>query len=87
MGQRPSFNLNELDITNYNNDVISYAFEPGSTMKIFTLAAAIQEGVYQGNDKYQSGTYKVGGGLVRDHNNGNGWGKLTFMKVSSVRLT
>ncbi|EQB43206.1 hypothetical protein CGLO_18170 [Colletotrichum gloeosporioides Cg-14] len=32
-------------------------------MKIFTLAAAIQEGVYQGNDKYQSGTYKVGGGL------------------------
>ncbi|BBP89101.1 hypothetical protein BsIDN1_27190 [Bacillus safensis] len=45
MGQRPSFfNLNELDITNYNNDVISYAFEPGSTMKIFTLAAAIQEG-------------------------------------------
>ncbi|CAM5590157.1 penicillin-binding protein [Bacillus safensis FO-36b] [Bacillus safensis subsp. safensis] len=45
MGQRPSFNLNELDITNYNNDVISYAFEPGSTMKIFTLAAAIQEDV------------------------------------------
>lgn len=78
MGQRPSFNLNELDITNYNNDVISYAFEPGSTMKIFTLAAAIQEGVYQGSDKYQSGTYKVGGGLVRDHNNGNGWGKIDF---------
>ncbi|MFS0654212.1 penicillin-binding protein [Bacillus sp. 179-C3.3 HS] len=79
MGQRPSFNLNELDITNYNNDVISYAFEPGSTMKIFTLAAAIEEGVYQGkSEKFQSGTYKVGGGLVRDHNGGNGWGKIDY---------
>lgn len=40
MGQRPSFNPNVRDVTNYYNDLVSYSFEPGSTMKIFTLAAA-----------------------------------------------
>ncbi|MCY8132111.1 penicillin-binding protein 2B, partial [Bacillus spizizenii] len=64
--------------TNYYNDLISYAYEPGSTMKIFTLAAAIQENVYNGNEKYKSGTYKVGGGIVRDHNEGVGWGPTSY---------
>ncbi|MDI5788135.1 penicillin-binding transpeptidase domain-containing protein [Bacillus licheniformis] len=34
MGQRPSFNPNVRDVTNYYNDLVSYSFEPGSTMKI-----------------------------------------------------
>lgn len=59
MGQRPSFNPNVRDVTNYYNDLVSYSFEPGSTMKIFTLAAAIQEGVYNGGEQYKSGSYSV----------------------------
>ncbi|MEC1678680.1 penicillin-binding protein 2B [Bacillus mojavensis] len=78
MGQRPSFDPNTRDVTNYYNDLISYAYEPGSTMKIFTLAAAIQENVYNGNEKYKSGTYIVGGEPVRDHNDGVGWGQTTY---------
>ncbi len=35
------------------------------TMKIFTLAAAINEGVYKGQDYYQSGTYQVGNRKIR----------------------
>ncbi|MDQ0161631.1 penicillin-binding protein [Aeribacillus alveayuensis] len=78
MTQRPSFDPNKRNIVNYYNDAISYAYEPGSTMKIFTLAAAINEGVYKGDEKYRSGTYPVKGSKpIRDHNN-KGWGTITF---------
>ncbi|KAA6452965.1 penicillin-binding protein [Bacillus swezeyi] len=80
MGQRPSFNPNKRNVTNYYNDLISYSFEPGSTMKIFTLAAAIEEGVYNGGEEYKSGSYSVSkkDKPIKDHNNGNGWGSITF---------
>jgi penicillin-binding protein 2B len=78
MAQRPSFDPNIRNITSYTNDVISYAFEPGSTMKIFTLAAAIEEGVYNGNAMYQSGSYDVEGRDINDHNSGRGWGPITY---------
>ncbi|WP_044896125.1 penicillin-binding protein [Bacillus alveayuensis] len=78
MTQRPSFDPNKRNIVNYYNDAISYAYEPGSTMKIFTLAAAINEGVYKGDEKYRSGTYPVKGSKpIRDHNH-KGWGTITF---------
>lgn len=78
MSSRPSSNPNENDINYYTNDAISYAYEPGSTMKIFTLASSIEEGVYNGNDKYKSGVYKIGIEKIRDHNKGVGWGEITF---------
>ncbi|NUK29020.1 penicillin-binding protein [Parageobacillus sp. VR-IP] len=77
MATRPSFDPNKRNITNYFNDAISYPYEPGSTMKIFTLAAAINEGVYNGNERYRSGSYKVGPNIIRDHNK-VGWGTITF---------
>ncbi|KDE48456.1 hypothetical protein DI43_04270 [Geobacillus sp. CAMR12739] len=46
-------------------------------MKVFTLAAAINEGVYNGNETYRSGSYKVGPNTIRDHND-VGWGTITF---------
>lgn len=77
MGTRPSFDPNKRNITNYLNDAISYPYEPGSTMKMFTLAAAINEGVYNGNELYRSGSYRVGANVIRDHNK-VGWGTITF---------
>lgn len=82
MGQRPSFDPNKRDVTNYYNDLISYAYEPGSTMKIFTLAAAMQENVFNANEQYKSGTFEVGGAPVRDHNGGVGWGQQHIMTAS-----
>ncbi|KAB7707967.1 PASTA domain-containing protein [Bacillus aerolatus] len=82
MGQRPSFHpdtrvgLGE----NWSNDLVEYSFEPGSTMKIFTLAAAIEEGVFHPNEKYKSGRYKVGSESIRDHNGGEGWGDITYLE-------
>ncbi|MFC3882677.1 penicillin-binding protein [Bacillus songklensis] len=77
MANRPSFNPNIRDIDNFLNYAIGDSFEPGSTMKIFTLAAAIEEGVYNGNEYYKSGSYKVGDQQIRDHNK-SGWGTITF---------
>lgn len=47
-------------------------------MKVFTLAAAINEGVYNGKEYFQSGKYSVGSSDIKDHNGGFGWGSITF---------
>ncbi|WP_026675970.1 penicillin-binding protein [Fictibacillus gelatini] len=78
MANHPDFNLNKRDITNFTNDAISGTFEPGSTMKIFTLSAAIEEGVYDGSAKYKSGSYKVPGSPTPIHDWNQGWGSITF---------
>jgi penicillin-binding protein 2B len=79
MTNYPSFNPNEKDIDNYTNFAISDPFEPGSTMKIFTLAAAIEEGKYNGNERFQSGSYKLPniGRPIYDHNR-KGWGTISY---------
>ncbi|UCZ51831.1 penicillin-binding protein [Bacillus shivajii] len=78
MSNRPSFNPNQYEsIVNYTNYNVSSRFEPGSTMKVFSLAAAIEEGVYDGEATFQSGSYQVGPHRIRDHQRG-GWGEITF---------
>lgn len=81
MSNRPSYNPNNpVDVKNWYNDVISTPFEPGSTIKMFTWAAAIDAGVYNGNETFQSGSYKINPRVrkVSDHNQGKGWGVITF---------
>ncbi|MBY0120798.1 penicillin-binding protein [Bacillus sp. S/N-304-OC-R1] len=84
MGQRPSFHpmTKEGISETWHNEVIENSFEPGSTMKIFTLGAAIEEGVFNPNDTYQSGQYAVDNRSrpVRDWNEGRGWGKITYLE-------
>lgn len=75
----PSFNPNKRDITNYEDPLVSVAYEPGSTMKTYTYMCAIENGVYNGNDTYQSGTFKIGDDVVTDWND-FGWGTITFDK-------
>ena len=79
MSTRPGFDPNKRNIENYFNDAITYPYEPGSTMKIFTLAAAVNEGVFQPNETYQSGSYQIGNRRIRDHNK-VGWGTITFLE-------
>ncbi|WP_202076977.1 PASTA domain-containing penicillin-binding protein [Caldalkalibacillus salinus] len=80
MSSRPSFDPNHYSsITNYVNHAISSTYEPGSTFKIVTLAAAIEEGVFNPKEKYMSGSYSLPGGRIRDHN-GRGWGEITFLE-------
>ena len=73
----PSFNPNKLDITNYLNPLVSYAYEPGSTMKIFSFMAAMENGIYDGSKEYMSGKLQIGSDTVNDFNK-VGWGKINF---------
>lgn len=82
MGQRPSFHPDTRAGLgdNWSNDLVEYSFEPGSTMKIFTLASAIEEGVFHPKETYKSGRYQVGRSAIRDHNGGAGWGTITYLE-------
>ena len=56
-GQYPSFNPNTLDIEDYNNYGAQLPYEPGSTMKPFLYAAAIEEGVYDSETQVDTGPF------------------------------
>ncbi len=80
MANRPHFNPSEYwkGISNYVNYSVGAPFEPGSTFKIVTLSAAVEEGLFNPEERYQSGRLKVPGGIVPDVN--THWGELTFLE-------
>lgn len=81
MSSRPSFNPNNPEnVENWYNDVISTPVEPGSTVKMFTWAAAIEEGVYNGDEGFMSGIYNINDKIIpiRDVNDGKGWGTISY---------
>ncbi|WP_058307912.1 penicillin-binding protein [Gracilibacillus massiliensis] len=83
LSNRPSYNPNNLgDVDNWYNDVIATPFEPGSTMKIFTLASAIEEGVWNPEETFKSGTYKAEeySRTIGDHNQHRGWGTISYLE-------
>ena len=73
----PSFDPNIKDITNYENPLSSFLFEPGSTMKIYTYMCAMETGKYDGTAEYNSGKYTIGDDTVKDWN-GYGWGRINY---------
>ena len=73
----PSFDPNILNITNYENPLTSFVYEPGSVMKIFTYMCAIDKGTYIGSETYPSGNIKIGNTVISDWNQ-VGWGEITF---------
>ncbi len=76
----PNFDPNSVPSDlNYKNPLISYAYEPGSVMKTYAYLCAIDSGKYDGNQTYQSGTYKIGSNTVHDWNP-RGWGRITYDK-------
>lgn len=64
---------------NMNNAAVLSTFEPGSTFKIVTLAAAIEEGIFDPDETYMSGTIEVPGIVIGDHNR-SGWGEITYLE-------
>ena len=74
----PSFNPNNLStIKSYLNPLVSYEYEPGSTMKIFSWASSIEAGLYDGSKIYKSGSIDVADVTISDSNK-TGWGNIDF---------
>ncbi len=74
----PSFNPNDLNtITNFLNPLTSFQYEPGSTMKTFSFAASIEEGLYDGNETFTSGSIDVADVVISDFNK-YGWGDISY---------
>ena len=81
LSSNPNFDLNTREnITNYLDMTISLPYEPGSTMKTFTYMAAMENGVYDGNKTYKSGTYVTSDGTEIGDWDRNGWGYITYDK-------
>ncbi len=74
----PSFDPNKRDISNYMDLFSQTAYEPGSTMKTFTYMAAMENGVYDGNETYKSGTFQTKDGTVIGDWDRGGWGVITY---------
>ena len=70
-------NTNTLKDAGYINPLVSYTYEPGSVMKIFSFASAIEEGKYNGEEKYKSGSIPVADVVIRDAKR-EGWGTINF---------
>ena len=86
----PSFNPNIKNITNYLNPLVSFAIEPGSTMKIFTYMATMEKKMYDGNKTFKSGSIKIGENTIYDWKT-DGFGEITydegFMLSSNVGIS
>jgi len=77
-GAYPNFNLNTLeDIQSYLNPLVSFSYEPGSTMKTFSWMAAMEHGFYDGSRTFPSRMIRVGDYEVWNNNRDN-WGDITF---------
>ncbi len=79
----PSFDPNIRNMTSYIDPIVGNAYEPGSTMKIFSYMCAIESGNYKGDDKYMSGskTYEseiTGEKVTINDWKKEGWGEITY---------
>ncbi|MEC0229734.1 penicillin-binding transpeptidase domain-containing protein [Paenibacillus alba] len=82
MANTPTFNPNTYwnfkDQADFKNGAVASRYEPGSTFKLVTLAGAIEEGVFNPAEMYQSGQIQVADRVLHDHNY-VGWGKISFL--------
>lgn len=73
--QRPNYKSGSEQV--WRNTLTQDAYEPGSTMKVITMSAAIDSGNFNPNGLYKSGVFQVGNGQVTDWNKA-GWGYITY---------
>lgn len=77
-GSTTGFDPNNIpEDMSYDDPLSSYAFEPGSTMKIYTYMCAMEKGAYNGSETYPSGSYKIEDDTINDWKK-EGWGEINF---------
>lgn len=71
MANYPTFNPNsheKYSSSELRNRSVCDSFEPGSTFKVFLMAASLQEGVVRPTDSFncENGNYAIGGRVIHD---------------------
>ena len=88
MVNQPSYNPNNRDalqLDHLRNRAVTDVFEPGSTVKPFTVAAALQSGKYEPQTIVDTtpGLYRVGRKVIRDFRNYGAIDVATVIQKSS----
>jgi len=83
MASQPDYNPNafrKYRPFQWRNRAVVDTFEPGSTLKPFVLAAALDQGVISRNQKIfcENGKFSVGGKVIHDHHR---YGRLSISEV------
>lgn len=83
MVNQPSYNPNnrsQLNVAHLRNRAITDVFEPGSTMKLVTLAAALESRKYHLNTYLDTspGYLRLGRKAIRDHRN---YGRMNVLSI------
>lgn len=82
MANMPTFDPNkywEMKDGSTVNHAVASQYEPGSTFKLVTLAGAVEEGLFNPGEKFQSGSIVVTGETLHDHNR-VGWGRIDYLE-------
>lgn len=88
MASQPDFNPNaagSFKPSQWRNRALCDTYEPGSTMKTFVMAAALNEGLVKPTDRIfcENGKFRVGGRTIHDHKPHGSLTASEVMKVSS----
>lgn len=82
MVNQPSYNPNNrnTNASHFRNRAVTDLFEPGSTIKAFTIAAALESGLYQSDSTVDTspGWMRVDRNMVRDERN---YGVLSLAEI------
>lgn len=83
MANQPSYNPNNrsnINVAHLRNRAITDVFEPGSTMKLATIAAALESDKYTLNTRLDTspGYLRLGRKSIRDHRN---YGELSVLNI------
>jgi len=86
MGSWPTFDpnsWNKVAADLKRNKAVTDAFEPGSTMKSFVVAAALKKKILQPNTKYfcENGQFKIGKRIIREADAKHSFGFLTVSEI------
>jgi cell division protein FtsI (penicillin-binding protein 3) len=88
MVNQPTFNPNHLEkaqVGRYRNRAITDLFEPGSTIKAFTIATALESGKYTPNTIINTspGFININGDIIKDEHNCGAINLVTILQKSS----
>jgi len=84
LASMPGFDPNDVahaDPESFRDRAVSWAYEPGSTMKAITIAAALNEHAVEPSTTYDDKGYAVIGGRILNNAQGRSYGRLDISGI------